>query len=109
MNADQQTLLQDRRLALVEHHAILLAADGYSIRQIADQLGLGEPHIAALLRQTKPCPTPGCGQPKSSSGPAPRGWVQVKAAGSKTWFCTADCAVRWLRGTYRPSDPGKDT
>lgn len=94
--SDLVTRSSMERLAVLELRAVQLISEGYSVRQVADQLDIGEPHVRSLLALRQPCHIEGCGQPREGAGRPRRGWVQIKCGNTRPWFCSYRCAARWL-------------
>lgn len=80
--------------------ALRLAGSGQSVRQITDRTGLSEPALRELFGQAPAvqwCPEERCGHPQVGAGRPRKGWLQIRRGADRRWFCTARCAVTWLR------------
>lgn len=76
-----------------------LAHDGYSLRQIVEETGLGPEHLHRLFtsyRTRVTCDEERCGKPQTTPGHPRKGWVQIRAGHLRPWFCGLDCALRWI-------------
>lgn len=94
---NRELQITQERLAATEAHALRMSRDGYSVRQISERLGIGEPHVRSLLAGLHPCGKDGCGEPHTV-GRNKNGWVLVRRAGHTRRFCSYVCVGRWIAG-----------